>query len=70
MDSISPEFGKQTSVLKQLHSAHQEYVGKNREHLKDIMETLFFTAQQNIAQIGHEEERSDFGNFSDINYAR
>ena len=58
---------QQTSVLKQLHSAHEEYVEKNRKYLKVIMESLFFTAQQNIAQRGHEEERGDLGSFSDVN---
>ena len=31
------------------------------------MGSLFFTAQQNIAQRGHEEERGDLGSFSDVN---
>ena len=30
------------------------------------MESLFFTAQQNNVQRGHEEERGDLGCFSDI----
>ena len=57
---------QQTSVLKQFQSAHQEYVEKNRKYLKVIMESLYFTAQQNNVQRGHEEERGDLGSFSDI----
>lgn len=42
-----------TSVLMQLHNAHKQEVAHNREYLKVIIECLFYTAQQNVAQRGH-----------------
>ena len=55
---------QQTSVMKQLHAAHKDFVEMNCKYLKVIMESLFYTAQQNIAQRGHEENHEDIG--SDI----
>ena len=36
-------------------------------YLQVIIESLFFTAQQNIAQRGHEEKRDDISRISDDN---
>ena len=48
---------KNTSVLQQLDSAHQEQVASNRQYLQVIIECLMFTAQQNLATRGHEESQ-------------
>ena len=58
---------RNTSVLQQLNSAHQEQVASNRQYLQVIIECLIFTAQQNIAVRGHEESRKDIWEVSDIN---
>ena len=50
-----------SSVMKQLHTAHKDFFEMNRKYMKVIMESLFYTAQQNIAQRGHEEKRDDIG---------
>lgn len=55
------------SMLGQLNTAHKQQVARNREYLKIIIETLLFTAKQNIAQRGHEEDRSSLDEESDIN---
>lgn len=58
---------KQTSVLTQLSNEHSRQVKENREYLKVIIECLIFTAQQNIAQRGHCEDRSSLDCPSEIN---
>ena len=57
----------QTSVLQQLNSAHQDQVASNRQYLKVIIQSLMYTAQQNIAIRGHEGNRNDIWKVSDIN---
>lgn len=57
----------QTSVLKQLQEAHGKDVLCNREYLRIIIECMVYTAQQNIATRGHEENRNNIGDISDIN---
>ena len=58
---------KNSSVLQQLSSAHQEQVTINRKYLQVIIECLIFTAMQNIAVRGHEESRKDIWEVSEIN---
>ena len=58
---------KNTSVLKQLDSAHKQLVLSNRKYLQVIIECLMFTAQQNVAIRGHEEDRKNIWEVSDIN---
>ena len=58
---------RDTSLLHQLDSNHQNAVRRNREYIKVIIETLIFTAQQNIAQRGHVENRTNIGDVSDVN---
>ena len=55
------------SMLSKLNTVHKQQVEQNREYLKIIIETLLFTAKQNIAQRGHEEVRSNLDKVSDIN---
>ena len=49
---------KQTSILMQLNDEHDRQVKENREYLRIVIECVVFTAQQNIAQRGHCEDRS------------
>ena len=56
-----------TSVLKQLDSAHKQFVLSNRQYLQVIIEYLMFTTQQNVAIRGHEEDRKHIWEVSDIN---
>ncbi len=56
-----------TSVLKQLDSAHKQYVLTNRRYLQVIIECLMYTVQQNVAIRGHEEDRKHIWEVSDIN---
>ena len=58
---------KNTSVLKQLDSAHKQLVLSNGKYLQVIIECLMFTAQQNVAIRGHEENRKNIWEVSDIN---
>ena len=58
---------KNTSIAKQLDNQHRVEVQHNREYLRVIIECLVFTAQQNIAQRGHREDRQDIVSTSDIN---
>ena len=58
---------KETSILEQLISVHQEQVVSNRQYLRVIIESLIYTAQQNIATRGHEENRKEMWKVSDIN---
>ena len=56
-----------TSVLQQLNTAHQDQVASNRQFLKVIIQSLMYTAQQNVAIRGHEENRNNIWEVSDIN---
>ena len=58
---------RNTSILSKLQESHKHCVKENREYLKVIIECLMFTAQQNIAQRGHDEQRDDLSNSSDVN---
>ena len=58
---------RNTSILSKLQESHKHDVKENREYLKVIIECLMFTAQQNIAQRGHDEQRDDLSNSSDVN---
>ena len=55
------------SVIDLLDSHHKDSVKANRQYMKIIIESLVFTAQQNIAQRGHEEDRSNIAEVSDVN---
>lgn len=56
-----------TSVLKQMDSAHKQYVHSNRHYLQVIIECLMFNVQQNVAIRGHVEDRKQIWEVSDIN---
>jgi hypothetical protein len=56
-----------TSVLKQIDSAHKQYVFSNRQYLQVIIECLMYNVQQNVAIRGHEEDRKHIWEVSDIN---
>lgn len=58
---------KVKSVIDLLDENHAEIVRSNREYLKVIIETLLFTAQQNIAQRSHVESRTNLEDDSDTN---
>lgn len=58
---------KQTSILMQLNDEHDRQVKENREYLRIVIECVVFTAQQNIAQRGHCEDRSALDQPSDVN---
>ena len=58
---------KSSSIISIIDDGHRKYVQRNREFLRVITECLFHTAQQNIAQRGHEEDRSNLGQRSDVN---
>lgn len=58
---------RESSVLAQLDTAHRDMVEKNRAYLKVIIESILYTAQQNIPQRGHTEDRSNIGKQSDVN---
>ena len=58
---------KSSSIISIIDDGHRNYVKRNREFLRVIIECLFYTAQQNIAQRGHEEDRSNLGQRSDVN---
>ena len=53
---------KNTSILSKLQESHKQYVKENRDYLKFIIECLMFTAQRNIAQRGHNEQRDSLSN--------
>ena len=55
------------TILNQLDSQHQVAIKKNRQYLKVIIETLMFTAQQNIAQRNLEECRQNIHEISNVN---
>ena len=54
-------------ILSKLQESHKQDVKENRDYLKVIIECLMFTAQQNIAQRGHDEQRDGLSNSSDVN---
>ncbi|XP_066964231.1 zinc finger MYM-type protein 1-like [Macrobrachium rosenbergii] len=56
---------QETSVLVQLDNAHRDMVQKNGAYLRVIVESILFTAQQNIPQRGHSEDRSNIGQDSE-----
>ncbi|KAK6191009.1 hypothetical protein SNE40_002759 [Patella caerulea] len=56
-----------TNVLIQLDNAHKKLASENRAYLKIVIECLLYTAQQNIAQRGSVEERSNIHQVSDVN---
>ena len=58
---------RNTSILSKLQESHKQYVKENRDFLKVIIECLMFTAQQNIAQRCHDEQRDSLSNSSDVN---
>ena len=58
---------RNSSVLSQLHEAHDQSVKENRKYLQVIIECLMYTAQQNIAQRGHAEERVHLNEHCDFN---
>ncbi|XP_066948596.1 zinc finger MYM-type protein 1-like [Macrobrachium rosenbergii] len=58
---------QEMSVLVQLGNAHRDMVQKNRTYLRVIVESILFTAQQNIPQRGHSEDRSITGEDSEVN---
>ncbi|XP_066940948.1 zinc finger MYM-type protein 1-like [Macrobrachium rosenbergii] len=58
---------QETSVLAHLDHAHRDMVQKNRAYLRMIVESILFTAQQNIPQRGHPEDRYNIGQDSDVN---
>ena len=58
---------RKTSIAKQLDDKRREEVQRNREYLCILIECFLFTAQQNIAQRGHREDRPNTGSSSDIN---
>ena len=58
---------KSSSIISIIDDGHRNYVKRNREFLRVIIECLFYTAQQNIAQRGHEEDRSNLGQRSNVN---
>ena len=57
---------RNTSILSKLQESHKQYVKENRDFLKVIIDCLMFTAQQNIAQRGHDEQRDSLSNSSDV----
>ena len=64
---FSQNTGSEESVIELLDAYHKDNVKANRQYMKIIIESLVFTAQQNIAQRGHEEDRSNITEESDIN---
>ena len=55
------------SILLQLDNAHEILIKQNQEYLEVIIETLIFTALQNIAQRGVDENRQNLLQLSDTN---
>ena len=56
-----------TTILSLMESEHAKSVEENRRYLKLIIETLMFTAVQNISIRGATESRDEIENISDIN---
>ena len=64
---VSKNLDSGESVIDLLDSHHKDSVKASRQYMKIIIESLIFTAQQNIAQRGHEEDRSNIAEVSDVN---
>ena len=64
---VSKNLDSGESVIDLLDSHHKDSVKANRQYMKIIIESLVFTAQQNIAERGHEEDRSNIAEVSDVN---
>ena len=58
---------KSSSIISIIDDGHRNYVKRNREFLYVIIKCLFYTAQQNITQRDHEEDRLNLGQRSDVN---
>ena len=56
-----------TTVASLMISEHAKTVEENRKHMRVIIETLMFTAVQNIALRGATESRQNLPDISDIN---
>ena len=60
----------QKTITSLLNDDHRQFVKRNREYVKIIVDTLRLTAVQNIAQRGHRESNDDAdenrGNFLEI----
>lgn len=57
------------SVSSQISIAHKDFVEKNRNYLKGLIDVILFLARQGIAFRGHREDSESLnqGNYS-INY--
>jgi len=60
---------QKVTILSKLDRQHKTSVLQNRQYLKVIIECLMFTAQQNLAQRCHSEERDNVREMCDINRA-
>ena len=58
---------KNTNITIELQNLDRKTVQENRAYLRVIIECLAFTAQQNIAQRGHREDRTNIDKISDEN---
>ena len=58
---------QKVTILSKLDRQHKASVLQNRHYLKVIIECLMFTAQQNIEQRGHGEERDNVSEMCDTN---
>lgn len=58
---------RSSSIISVMDDGHQKCIQHNCELLRVIIECLFYTAQQNIAQRGHKEDWSNLGQRSDVN---
>ena len=65
--SIKANKKRNSSVISLLNEAHKQSVKENRMYLQVIIECLMYTAQQNIAQRGHEEVRTGLNERCDVN---
>jgi len=54
-------------MLSKLQELHNQHVKESRDYLKIIVECPMFTAEQNIAQRGHDEGRDSLSNSGDVN---
>ena len=58
---------KKVTIVTLMQSEHSKIVEENRKYSRIILETLMFTAQQNIALRGSIESREDLDQISDTN---
>ena len=58
---------KNKSVLTQLDSHHAAKVKENRDYVKILIDTIAFLGKQNIPFRGHEEDRSNLTQLSEVN---